>query len=113
MPLYEYKCEACDKNFEVIQKFADAPLEIHPECGKGPVRRLISPPALQFKGSGFYITDYKGGSAKPSSSSPSSGNAGGAASSSSSSSGDSGSGSGGSGSSSSAPSSTPASNNSK
>ncbi|BDC52431.1 hypothetical protein F183_A47460 [Bryobacterales bacterium F-183] len=68
MPLYEYKCESCSKHFEVIQKFSDAPLEVHAECGKGPVTRLISPPALQFKGSGFYITDYKGGSAKPSSS---------------------------------------------
>jgi len=57
MPLYEYKCESCDKTFEVIQKFSDAPLEVHDECG-GRVIRLISPSALQFKGSGWYVNDY-------------------------------------------------------
>ena len=59
MPLYEYKCHRCNKTFEVIQKFSDAPLETHPECG-GTVERLISPPAFQFKGSGWYVTDYAG-----------------------------------------------------
>jgi putative FmdB family regulatory protein len=58
MPLYEYKCRTCDKVFEVMQKFADAPLTTHEGCG-GEVDRLISTPAFQFKGSGFYITDYK------------------------------------------------------
>ena len=57
MPLYEYRCESCGKTFEVIQKFSDAPLEVHDECG-GRVVRLVSPPALQFKGSGWYVTDY-------------------------------------------------------
>jgi putative FmdB family regulatory protein len=57
MPLYEYRCAKCGKTFEVIQKFADAPLAVHEECG-GAVERLISAPAFQFKGSGFYITDY-------------------------------------------------------
>jgi putative FmdB family regulatory protein len=57
MPLYEYKCSGCGKTFEVIQKFADEPLKTHPECG-GPVERLLSAPALQFKGSGWYVTDY-------------------------------------------------------
>ena len=57
MPLYEYKCHRCNKTFEVIQKFSDAPLESHEECG-GAVERLISPPALQFKGTGWYVTDY-------------------------------------------------------
>jgi len=57
MPLYEYKCGKCSKVFEVIQKFADAPLEVHPGCG-GRVERLLSAPALQFKGSGWYVTDY-------------------------------------------------------
>lgn len=67
MPLYEYQCEACNEIFEVIQKFSDEPLTIHEKCGKGPVRRLLSPPALQFKGSGWYITDYaKGGTSSPS-----------------------------------------------
>jgi len=57
MPLYEYKCESCGKIFEIIQKFSDTPLEVHDECG-GNVIRLISPSALQFKGSGWYVNDY-------------------------------------------------------
>jgi putative FmdB family regulatory protein len=61
MPLYEYRCEKCGELFEVMQKFTDEPLAIHAQCG-GPVHRLLSAPALQFKGSGWYITDYaKGG----------------------------------------------------
>ena len=58
MPLYEYECEACQNRFERIQKFSDPPVEVCPKCGKGPVRKLISSPAIQFKGSGWYITDY-------------------------------------------------------
>jgi putative FmdB family regulatory protein len=58
MPLYEYECEACKTRVERIQKFSDPPLETCPKCGKGPVRKLISSPAIQFKGSGWYITDY-------------------------------------------------------
>ena len=58
MPLYEYQCEACENRFERIQKFSDPPVTVCPKCGKGPVRKLISSPAIQFKGSGFYITDY-------------------------------------------------------
>lgn len=57
MPLYEYKCDRCEEIFEVMQKFSDAPLETHDKCG-GTVRRLISAPAIQFKGTGWYITDY-------------------------------------------------------
>lgn len=66
MPIYEYKCDSCGTVFELRQKFADDPLKVHEECG-GAVHRLISAPALQFKGTGFYITDYaKGnGGAKP------------------------------------------------
>jgi putative FmdB family regulatory protein len=65
MPLYEYKCDACGNVFEVKQKFSDAPLTSHEGCG-GAVKRLLSAPALQFKGSGWYITDYarNGGSGK-------------------------------------------------
>lgn len=55
--MYEYQCQKCGGRFEAIQKFADAPLETHEGCG-GHVERLISAPALQFKGSGWYITDY-------------------------------------------------------
>jgi len=58
MPLYEYECENCHKRFEKIQKFSDPPADVCPHCGKGPVKKLLSSPAIQFKGSGFYITDY-------------------------------------------------------
>ncbi|SRR5579875_1236300 len=61
MPLYEYQCEQCGEHFEVMQKFADEPLTRHEKCG-GAVHRLLSVPALQFKGSGWYITDYAKGS---------------------------------------------------
>lgn len=57
MPLYEYQCDACGHRFEVIQKFADAPIGTCPVC-QGAVTKLFSSPAIQFKGSGFYITDY-------------------------------------------------------
>jgi putative FmdB family regulatory protein len=57
MPLYEYECDACGGRFEVIQKFSEMTEQCR-KCGKGPVRRLMSSPAIQFKGSGFYITDY-------------------------------------------------------
>ena len=57
MPLYEYECEGCGHRFEVIQKFSDALVERCPSCG-GTVRKLVSSPAIQFKGTGWYITDY-------------------------------------------------------
>jgi len=57
MPLYEYECNACAHRFEVIQKYSDPPIEICPKCG-GEVSKLFSSPAIQFKGSGFYLTDY-------------------------------------------------------
>src|SRR5579862_4499888 len=65
MPIYEYLCQSCGKKFEVLQKFSDEPLQIHPECG-GKVDKLISTSALQFKGSGWYVNDYaKGATGKP------------------------------------------------
>ena len=57
MPLYEYECAACGHQFEVIRKFSDPPEEKCPKCG-GPVHKLQSAPAFQFKGSGWYVTDY-------------------------------------------------------
>ena len=57
MPLYEYECDACGHRFEKIQKFSDPLVEACPKCG-GVVHKLMSSPAIQFKGSGFYITDY-------------------------------------------------------
>lgn len=58
MPLYEYQCDACGARVELIQKFSDPAPDACAKCGKGPMRRLQSAPAIQFKGSGFYITDY-------------------------------------------------------
>lgn len=57
MPLYEYQCDQCAHRFEVIQKFSDAPIDVCPKCG-GVVKKLLSSPAIQFKGTGWYITDY-------------------------------------------------------
>jgi len=57
MPLYEYRCSACGNVFELIQKFSDAALTVHEGCG-GAVEKLLSASAFQFKGSGWYVTDY-------------------------------------------------------
>ena len=68
MPLYEYRCDKCEHRFEVIQQYSDPPASSCPECG-GSVTKLMSSPAIQFKGTGWYITDY---ARKPSASEPSS-----------------------------------------
>lgn len=72
MPLYEYQCTKCKHRFEKIQKFSDPEVKKCPECG-AKVEKLLSAPAVQFKGSGWYVTDYanKGGSSGKSSSSES------------------------------------------
>lgn len=57
MPIYEYKCGVCAHRFEAIQKFSDPPLDECPKCG-GPATKLQSAPAFQFKGTGWYVTDY-------------------------------------------------------
>jgi len=57
MPLYEYECKKCGHRFERIQRFSDAMVKKCPECG-GKVEQMISAPAVQFKGSGWYVTDY-------------------------------------------------------
>ncbi len=57
MPLYEYECKKCGHRFEKIQKFSDRMVKKCPECG-GQVEQMISAPAVQFKGSGWYVTDY-------------------------------------------------------
>ena len=66
MPLYEYECEKCGHCFEKIQKFSDKMVKKCPECG-GRVEQMISAPAVQFKGSGWYVTDYAKKSSAPSS----------------------------------------------
>src|SRR6202011_3115625 len=57
MPLYEYECKKCHHRFERIQKFSDRMVKKCPDCG-GLVEQMISAPAVQFKGSGWYVTDY-------------------------------------------------------
>ena len=64
MPIYEYECTSCGDRFEVMQKFSDTPYEDCLHCG-GKVKKLMGTPALQFKGTGWYITDYAGKSPKP------------------------------------------------
>ena len=70
MPLYEYQCEACAHRFERIQKFSDPLVGNCPRCD-GSVRKLVSSPAIQFKGTGWYVTDYAGkGKPDPATSEP-------------------------------------------
>ena len=57
MPLYEYLCTSCGRTFEAFQSFGEAPLALCDRCG-GALKRLISAPAVQFKGSGWYVSDY-------------------------------------------------------
>ena len=59
MPLYEYVCDSCRHTFEVRQGFNDEPVCVCPKCSKKRVRRVISPAPIIFKGSGFYVTDYR------------------------------------------------------
>ena len=69
MPLYEYECRKCHHRFEEIQKVGDRPIKKCPKCKKGPVQKLVSSPAVHFKGTGWYITDY--GRKQPAGSQPS------------------------------------------
>jgi putative FmdB family regulatory protein len=64
MPIYEYACDACGKKTEVIQGMNEKPLKVCPHCGEKKLKKLMSAPAIQFKGSGFYITDYASGDRK-------------------------------------------------
>ncbi len=59
MPIYEYRCESCGERTEAIQSFDDPPLAVCPHCG-GALKKLMSAPAFQFKGTGWYVTDYAG-----------------------------------------------------
>ena len=63
MPTYEYRCRDCGHTFDIVQKMSDEPLTHCPECG-GELRKVFAPPAISFKGSGFYATDH-GKKAKP------------------------------------------------
>lgn len=68
MPTYEYTCQACGENFDIVQSFSDKPLKKHPgDCG-GPVQKVFHASGIVFKGSGFYVTDSRGASSsKPAS----------------------------------------------
>jgi putative FmdB family regulatory protein len=69
LPLYEYQCAACGERIEKIQKFSDKPLTECQKCG-GKLTKLLSSPAIQFKGSGWYVTDYAKKSSTPSGPTP-------------------------------------------
>jgi len=58
MPLYEYECSVCGHRFELIRRFSDPPADTCPACGQGPLNKLLSAPAVHFKGTGWYVTDY-------------------------------------------------------
>jgi putative FmdB family regulatory protein len=75
MPLYEYQCKKCHHRFERIQKFSDPHVKKCPDCG-GPVEQVLSAPAVQFKGSGWYVTDYAKKSSGSTTSSSSNGESG-------------------------------------
>ena len=66
MPIYEYECQSCGRRTEMLQRMADPPLTVCENCG-GELKKLISSPAFQFKGSGWYVTDYAGKKGAPSS----------------------------------------------
>jgi putative FmdB family regulatory protein len=73
MPTYEYECTACKKRFERTQRFTDPPVTECPECG-GPVRRVLFPAGIVFKGSGWYITDSRKSTSSDSSATPAAAN---------------------------------------
>jgi len=66
MPIYGYQCQACGHEFELMQKMSDPAPATCPSCGKPEVRKQLSAAGFQLKGSGWYATDFKGGSQKPS-----------------------------------------------
>lgn len=63
MPIYAYKCESCGFSKDVLQKISDAPLQDCPTCGKATFKKQVTAAGFQLKGSGWYVTDFKGGSA--------------------------------------------------
>lgn len=65
MPLYEYRCNACEHTLEALQKFSDDPLKECPECHKPNLERLVSKTAFQLKGDGWYVTDFKNNGKAP------------------------------------------------
>ena len=70
MPIYAYKCESCGFAKDVLQKISDAPLSSCPSCGQSSFRKQLTAAGFQLKGSGWYVTDFKGGSAPSTSVAP-------------------------------------------
>jgi putative FmdB family regulatory protein len=70
MPIYDYRCSSCGVEKEVMQKMSDAPLTTCPECGKETFVKQLSAAGFQLKGSGWYATDFKGGSKSKEESAP-------------------------------------------
>lgn len=64
MPIYDYQCQNCDKELEVLQKISDSPLQDCPECGESALRKRVSAAAFRLKGGGWYETDFKTGNKK-------------------------------------------------
>jgi putative FmdB family regulatory protein len=73
MPIYAYKCESCGFAKDVLQKISDAPLSDCPSCGKPDFRKQVTAAGFQLKGSGWYVTDFRGGSTPATGTAPSSG----------------------------------------
>ncbi|MGN4199107.1 FmdB family zinc ribbon protein [Burkholderia gladioli] len=71
MPIYAYRCDACGFAKDVLQKMSDAPLSVCPECGKDAFRKQVTAAGFQLKGSGWYVTDFRGGSGSTSAASTS------------------------------------------
>ena len=65
MPIYEYRCTACQHKLESLQKFSDAPLVVCPQCGRDALTKLVSAAGFHLKGSGWYQTDFKNSGSKP------------------------------------------------
>ena len=65
MPIYEYRCEECGAEKELLQRITDAPLSVCPECGKPAMKKLVSAAGFQLKGTGWYVTDFRDKSNKP------------------------------------------------
>ncbi|EDT04194.1 FmdB family zinc ribbon protein [Burkholderia ambifaria] len=79
MPIYAYRCEACGFAKDMLQKMSDAPLSQCPECGKDAFRKQVTAAGFQLKGSGWYVTDFRGGSGGTSAPATATGDAGAAA----------------------------------
>ncbi len=68
MPLYEYRCQSCGKSTEILQKMSDPPKTLCPHCGQEALTKLVSAAGFQLKGSGWYVTDFRGEKSSTSSS---------------------------------------------